>query len=193
MSDQSNASAAEVQSKLQHLNCLLLDMLLPAEKVAAICREIDFAFRARVYTPMVTVWMFITQVLSADHSCQQAVARLNGWRTAQGLSHCRSETTSYCKARKRLPEALFERLLAWTALQCFTGAMQALEEFAATLRLGSERRSMQWDNLLTTIHELKVGNRPNRNEPHKIKRRPKSYKFLQTPRNPNRNAYTTAA
>ncbi|RCS43988.1 hypothetical protein DTL42_18570 [Bremerella cremea] len=118
MSDQSNASAAEVQSKLQHLNSLLLDLLLPAEKVAAICREIDFAFRDRVYTPMVTVWMFITQVLSADHSCQQAVARLNGWRAAQGLSRCSSETTSYCKARKRLPEALFERLLAWIALQC---------------------------------------------------------------------------
>ncbi len=75
----------------------------------------------------------------------------------------------------------------------FTGAMQALEEFAATLRLGSGRHSMQWDNLLTTIHELKVGKRPGRNEPRQIKRRPKSYKLLQNPRNRNRNAYATAA
>ena len=101
----------EVQSKLRDLAFLLRDLLLPGEQVAAVCREMDFPFRQRIYTPMVTVWMFVTQVLSADHSCQQAVARLNGWRTAQGLPRCASETTSYCKARRRLPEALFERLL----------------------------------------------------------------------------------
>ncbi|WP_158545451.1 hypothetical protein [Bremerella cremea] len=37
-----------------------------------------------------------------------------------------------------------------------------------SLATGAERRSMQWDNLLTTIHELKVGNSPNRNEPRQI-------------------------
>jgi hypothetical protein len=62
--------------------------------------------------------LFITQVISADKSCQKAVARLNAWRTARGLPRVSSETTSFCKARSRLPEALFERLLRWTATQC---------------------------------------------------------------------------
>ncbi len=46
--------------------------------------EVGHKFRDCAYTPMVVVWMFITQVLAADHSCQQAVARLNAWRIAQG-------------------------------------------------------------------------------------------------------------
>ena len=29
-----------------------------------------------IYTPLVTLWVFLSQVLSADHSCRAAVARL---------------------------------------------------------------------------------------------------------------------
>ena len=71
--------------------------------------------------------------------------------------------------------------------------MQAIEEFASGLRLHSGRRQQQWDNLLETIAELTVGHRPGRQEPRVLKRRPKQYKLMQSPRNPNRNRYATAA
>ena len=32
----------------------------------------------RIYSPLVTLWVFLGQVLSADHSCRAAVARLVG-------------------------------------------------------------------------------------------------------------------
>jgi len=64
----------------------------------------------------------------------------------------------------------------------FTGAMQAAEEFAATLRLRSGGRDEQWENLLATISELKVGGRPRRCEPRELKRRPKNYKLMRQPR-----------
>jgi hypothetical protein len=38
-----------------------------------------------VYTPAVTVWTFLSQCLSMDHSCRDAVARLIAWRVARGL------------------------------------------------------------------------------------------------------------
>jgi putative transposase len=85
----------------------------------------EYKFRDRIYNPMITVWMFISQVLSADHSCQQAVTRFNAWRVARGLLRVSSETTSYCKSRCRLPEALFERLLAWTSQRCEQATDQA--------------------------------------------------------------------
>jgi len=116
--DQFNDSAAEVQSKLQCASSLVLDFLLPQVAVLRICDELKHKFRDRIYNPMITVWMFVSQVLSADHSCQQAVTRFNVWRVARGLPRVSSETTSYCKARCRLPEALFERLLAWTSQRC---------------------------------------------------------------------------
>lgn len=75
----------------------------------------------------------------------------------------------------------------------FTGAMQAVEEFAASLRLGSVRRAEQWDNLLEVISEIEVGNRPGRQEKRELKRRQKNYKLMTCPRNPNRNRYATAA
>lgn len=118
MITQSNNSPAEVQSKSKSVQSLCLELLLPSNMVATICKEIDYLFRDRGYTPMVVVWMFITQLLSADHSCQQAVTRLNAWRVRRGLGRLSSETTSYCKARSRLPEALFERLLSWTSCRC---------------------------------------------------------------------------
>jgi hypothetical protein len=58
----------------------------------------------RVYSPLVTLWVFLGQVLSADQSCRAAVARLIAHRLARGQPPCSAETGAYCQARKRLPE-----------------------------------------------------------------------------------------
>ena len=61
----------------------------------------------RIFSPLVTLWVFLGQVLSADHSCRAAVARLIAHRLAQGQRPCSAETGAYCQARKRLPESFF--------------------------------------------------------------------------------------
>ena len=61
----------------------------------------------RIYSPLVTLWVFLGQVLSADHSCRHAVARLIAHRVSQGQQPCSAETGGYCQARKRLPEKFF--------------------------------------------------------------------------------------
>jgi hypothetical protein len=61
----------------------------------------------RIFSPLVTLWVFLGQVLSADHSCRAAVARLLAHRLARGQSPCSPETGAYCQARKRLPESFF--------------------------------------------------------------------------------------
>lgn len=61
----------------------------------------------RIYSPLVTLWVFLGQVLSADSSCRAAVARLIAHRLSCGQSRCSAETGAYCQARKRLPEELF--------------------------------------------------------------------------------------
>ena len=45
-----------------------------------------------IYTPAVTVWVFLSQCLSPDHSCRDAVARLIAWRVARGQKPCSAET-----------------------------------------------------------------------------------------------------
>src|SRR5947207_7340344 len=61
----------------------------------------------RIYTPLVTLWVFLGQVLSPDHSCRAAVARLVAHRLSRGQRPCSARTGAYCRARRRLPEAFF--------------------------------------------------------------------------------------
>src|SRR5262245_44262229 len=42
----------------------------------------------RVFSPLVTLWVFLGQVLSADHSCRAAVARLIAHRLSRGQRPC---------------------------------------------------------------------------------------------------------
>jgi hypothetical protein len=67
-----------------------------------------------VYTPAVTVWVFLSQCLSPDHSCRDAVARLIAWLVGSGRPPCSAETGAYCTARDRLPEAACHRLVCRT-------------------------------------------------------------------------------
>lgn len=64
-------------------------------------------WKDRIYSPLVTLWVFLGQILNADQSCASAVARLIAHRISRNESPCSSETSAYCQARKRLPEKLF--------------------------------------------------------------------------------------
>ena len=70
-----------------------------ADALATVGRWLD-----RVFSPVVTLWVFLGQALAADQSCRAAVARLIAHRVARGLEPCSSQTGAYCQARKRLPE-----------------------------------------------------------------------------------------
>ncbi len=61
----------------------------------------------RVFSPLVTLWVFLGQVLSADHPCRAAVARLLAHRLKRGQRRCSAQTGAYCQPRKRLPETFF--------------------------------------------------------------------------------------
>ena len=70
------------------------------------CRQLNHPWRRRTYTPWVTLGLFLSQVLSDDHSCDEAVDRFQKLRYDQGLPAVSTESTSSCDARQRLPERL---------------------------------------------------------------------------------------
>ena len=59
--------------------------------------------RERLYTPTLTLSMFITQILSSDGSCQNTVNAYAVSRVFNGLEPCSTGTGAYCKARQNLP------------------------------------------------------------------------------------------
>ena len=93
--------------------------VLSEEIVAQALTAIDVYWMDRLYPPLGTLWVFLGQVLSADHSCRAAVARLVTHRISRGQGACSPDTGAYCQARKRLPEKFF------STVACQTG--QALD------------------------------------------------------------------
>ena len=74
-------------------------------------------YRDRLFSPVTTIWGFLSQVLSEDHSCRDAVSRILAHRAAFGLAPCSPNTASYCDARARLPTAVLRTLAEDTAQQ----------------------------------------------------------------------------
>ncbi len=97
----------------RHEGLPFLAILAPAT-VEAACRAVGHQWRERVYLPWITLSLFLSQVLSCDHSCDEAVNRFQKFRYDRGLPPVSPETTSYCEARARLPEGLFWELVRGT-------------------------------------------------------------------------------
>jgi hypothetical protein len=95
----------------------------------------------RIFSPLVTLWVFLSQVLSADHSCRAAVARLIAHRVARGQKPCSAKTGAYCQARDRLPEQFY------SAVACSVG--RALDSKAQAGWLWKGRRVYLFDG--TTV------------------------------------------
>ena len=86
---------------------LLFASVLSDETTKEALGTIGFKWKDRIYSPLVTLWVFLSQVISADHSCRAAVARLMVHRVSRELTACSPRTGAYCQARKRLPERFF--------------------------------------------------------------------------------------
>src|SRR3954471_832480 len=72
-------------------------------------------YRDRVFDPVTTIWGFLSQVLSDDHTCRGAVSRIIAHRAANGLGVCSANTTSYCNARGRVVTGVLRTLARRTA------------------------------------------------------------------------------
>jgi hypothetical protein len=72
-------------------------------------------YRDRVFNPVTTIWGFLSQVLSDDHSCRDAVARIIAHRAASGIEVCSPNTASYCNARRRIQTGVLRTLAKRTA------------------------------------------------------------------------------
>lgn len=84
---------------------LAFSRLLDRREVEEVFEAHGVRWRLGVFTPVVTLYAFLGQVLDADGSCRAAVARVLAWLIGRGESACSARTGGYCQARARLPEA----------------------------------------------------------------------------------------
>jgi hypothetical protein len=103
-----------VRNQLAQEDGLSFLRLLSKPMVENACRHLSHQWRDRIYTPWITLGIFLSQVLSADQSCDQAIDRFQKCRYDQNLPKVATDTASYCEARQRLPEELIGELVRRT-------------------------------------------------------------------------------
>ena len=84
--------------------------ILPESTIQYALTAEKVKYRRRLFDPIVTIWVFLSQVLDADKSCQQAVSRVSSWLASVNAEIPSTDTRGYCQARNRLPETLLARL-----------------------------------------------------------------------------------
>ena len=99
--------------------------VLTEARILDILNEHGVAYRDRVFNPVTTIWGFLSQVLSDDHSCRDAVARVIAHQAASGAQVCSPNTASYCNARGRLRTDVLRTLARRTAQELQAGAADA--------------------------------------------------------------------
>ena len=125
--------------------------VLSEEVVAQALTAVSACWLDRIYPPLVTLWVFLTQVLSQDHSCRGAVARLIAHRISRGQCPCSSETGAYCQARKRLPEEFFSNVARQTG--------RALEKSIDRQWLWKSRRVYVYDGSSVSMPDTPTNQR----------------------------------
>jgi hypothetical protein len=68
------------------------------------------ASRQRLFSPLVTFWTFLAQVLSPNSACRDAVRKAQAWWALHHPIEISPATSAYCQARARLPDALLHRV-----------------------------------------------------------------------------------
>jgi hypothetical protein len=101
--------AKAMKEKLAENPGLMLERVVSKEEVEEECRFLRHVWRDRIFTPMVTLWTFLAQVLDPDSACKKAVARVMTFLSVTKGLDASHDPGAYCKARKRLPA----KLLPW--------------------------------------------------------------------------------
>lgn len=88
------------------------DVLSAADIDAAFAAEkVTFGATAKsVWTPALTLWTLLSQVVHKDKSCRAAVLRTAVLLLALERGPCASDTAAYCRARAKLPVEVLRRL-----------------------------------------------------------------------------------
>jgi len=107
---------------LQH-DGLHFASVLPEQTIAKAFADADANFaqgEGDIFTPAVTLWAFLSQVLhlGAMRSCTAAVARVVVLLTVMGKKPCSDNTGAFCRARSNLPVVVLARLTTDVASGC---------------------------------------------------------------------------
>ena len=85
---------------------LIFERVLPA----AFLNQIDPTKRQRSFGHLPVFWAWIGQILEANASCTKGLSLIQSWCRVLGLPVPKSDTSAYCRARKRIKDSFFVQI-----------------------------------------------------------------------------------
>jgi hypothetical protein len=107
--------AAILKQKFQDSVGLPFATVLPTAAIEQLLDDQQITYRETLYTPVVVIWAWLSQVLSVDKSLSHTVSRVLAWLSMTGVGMPSADTGGYSKARKRLSLAMIQPLLSASA------------------------------------------------------------------------------
>jgi hypothetical protein len=92
-------------SSISDLGVLFHD-ILPADWLAETAADL----RKRLFPRVAVFWAWLSQVFEQNESCAKALALIEAWHKDNGLTPPSFDTSSYCKARQRLPDSFLDQI-----------------------------------------------------------------------------------
>jgi len=110
-----------ILASLQLSDSLPFSDVLSQEQIQSVCEKHNVSFENKdVYTPAVTLWGFLSQVIHKDEhrSCLAAVLRIGKLLITFSRTCCMDNCGAYCRARGELPQGVIEDLTTGVADSC---------------------------------------------------------------------------
>jgi Transposase DDE domain len=100
----SKAAHAESLSQLRAaFGSMVPDALLSRENSGAGSRE-------RLFSPLITFWAFLAQVLSPNSACRESLRKVQAWWSLRHGVDISADTSAYCQARARLSDHVLQHV-----------------------------------------------------------------------------------
>ncbi|MCG6202729.1 IS4 family transposase [Psychromonas antarctica] len=88
--------------------------ILESEQISAIIKNATSKWRERIFTPSITLAMFIKQALSPDRSCAHVVNEFIIDNIDELPINISTSTGSFCRSRQKIPLDLIKKLVRYT-------------------------------------------------------------------------------
>lgn len=108
----SSSHPKSILATIQSENALPFSNILSAEVIAEGMKDVEYRDRYDIYSPSITLWAFLSQVLDPGHTLEAAVTRVIAFHLSQGREiNISTNTAAYSNARKKLQEEVLAKLV----------------------------------------------------------------------------------
>lgn len=101
---------ADVEKNFGEKEGLPFKEYLSEKEIRETLEEEKIKYRIRIFSPMITIWAFLSQVQEGDKSCRFITARVLSYLVTQGKVICSITESAYCHAKKRLRTSVLSKL-----------------------------------------------------------------------------------